>query len=252
MYRAWQKRGQLTPIHNCTHRIRRGDIIGFSTVRNEITRLPFFLDHHRALGVAHFIVVDNASDDGTADYLAQQPDVSLWSTPHSYKAARFGVDWLMLLQRRYAHGHWALTLDADEILVYPNCDTHPLPMLTRWLQRHGHRSFGAIMLDMYPNGPLGAPPYVPGTPIWNTLTHFDGQGYTHTWQEKYRNASIRGGVRKRVFFQNTPDHAPHLHKIPLIHWRRPYAYVSSTHVALPPHLNAAFQTGQGRPTGALL
>ena len=84
-------------------------------------RLPHFLDYYRRLGVDHFLFVDNGSDDGTAEYLAAQPDVSLWATNHSYRLARFGVDWLGWLQWRYGHGHWCLTVDADELLVYPDC-----------------------------------------------------------------------------------------------------------------------------------
>ena len=47
------------------------------TVRNEIVRLPYFLDYYRRLGAGHFLVVDNGSDDGTHEYLADQPDVSV-------------------------------------------------------------------------------------------------------------------------------------------------------------------------------
>ena len=80
-------------------------------------RLPHWLDHHRALGVDHFLIVDNDSDDGTCAYLVSQPDVSLWTTRNSYKLSRFGMDWLTHLQRLYAHGHWCLTIDADEIFI---------------------------------------------------------------------------------------------------------------------------------------
>ena len=58
--------------------------------------------------------MDNASTDGTAEYLADQPDVSLWSTAASYRRSTFGVDWMNWLCRRHAHGHWTLTVDPDE------------------------------------------------------------------------------------------------------------------------------------------
>ena len=252
LYRSWKKRSELSLIVNRTPNISKNDILGFSTVRNEIQRLPFFLDYHRALGVGHFFFVDNDSDDGTAEYLLQQTDVSLWGTKHSYKASRFGVDWLTYLQMRYAHGHWALTLDADEILILPKSDGANLRDLTTWLRQNKFRSFGAIMLDMYPDGPLGGQTYKAGDPIWDVLTHFDRAEYSHTWQEKYQNISIRGGPRKRMFFKSVPDHAPHLHKIPLVDWRRGYAYVSSTHIALPIKINSALHTHFQGPTGALL
>ncbi|MEM6727505.1 MAG: glycosyltransferase family 2 protein [Pseudomonadota bacterium] len=252
LYRAWKRRCELSLRKDRTNRIGAGDILCFSTVRNEAARLPYFLEHHRALGVGHFFFVDNGSDDGTADLLLGQPDVSVWRSDASYRASRFGVDWLNRLQHLYAPGHWALTLDADEILIYPDCETVPLKALTAWLDQRGAESFGAMMLDLYPDAPLGSGSYAPGAPVTDVLTHFDGWGYTWEWQPKFRNISIRGGPRKRVFFVDAPEHAPHLHKVPLLKWLRGMAYASSTHLALPRHLNGAFDPRRRLPTGILL
>src|SRR5699024_2497320 len=102
--------------------IRGDDILVFATLRNERVRLPYFLDYYRRMGVDHFLVVDNASNDGSAKWLAAQPDVSLWRTRASYKAARFGMDWINWLLWRHGGDHWCLTVDPDEFLVYPHCD----------------------------------------------------------------------------------------------------------------------------------
>ena len=141
-------------VTNRTHRIKPKDILLFSTVRNEEIRLPFFLDYYRNLGVNHFLIVDNNSSDGTVDYLSAAADISVWQTGHSYKASQFGVDWLNGLQARYGHQHWTLVVDPDEFLIYPFCDSRPLPVLTDWLDASTVRSFGAILLDMYPKGVL--------------------------------------------------------------------------------------------------
>ncbi|MCK4712677.1 MAG: glycosyltransferase family 2 protein, partial [Marinosulfonomonas sp.] len=152
LFRAMRKRRQLTTIIDRTPQISADAILTFSTVRNEIIRLPYFLEYYRKLGVNHFLFVDNNSDDGTREYLEKQPDVSLWATAHSYKLSRFGVDWLTWLLIRYGHGHWCLSLDADEILTYPYCDTRPLKALTDWLDKSSIPSFGTLMIDMYPKG----------------------------------------------------------------------------------------------------
>ena len=140
-----------------TQAIKPKDILLFSTLRNERIRLPFFLKYYRDMGVNHFVIVDNDSDDGSRQYLLDQPDVSLWTTDASYKRSRFGVDWLNWLQRKYAHGHWCLVVDPDEFLVYPFCDTRPLRALTDWLDASSIKSFGAMLLDMYPKGSAGCP-----------------------------------------------------------------------------------------------
>ncbi|MFK7939657.1 MAG: glycosyltransferase family 2 protein [Roseovarius sp.] len=252
LFRSFRKRRQLNPVINRTPQIAPGDILAFSTIRNEMVRLPFFLDHHRALGVQHFLMVDNNSDDGTREYLACQPDVSLWTTPDSYKLSRFGVDWLTWLQRRYGHNHWCLTLDADEILIYPHHETRPLPALTAWLDSHGRRSFGAMMLDMYPKGPLNAQTYAAGDDPFNILSWFDGGNYMIQKKADLENLWIQGGPRARMFFADRPKRAPTMSKTPLVKWHRGYAYVSSSHSLLPRGLNHVYDDQGGEKTSGIL
>ena len=253
LLRALRKRGQLRRVVDRTGSIRQQDILAMATVRNEALRLPFFLQHHRDLGVDHFLFVDNGSDDGTPEYLAQQPDVSLWSTPESYRLSRFGLDWLTWLQIRYGHGHWCLTLDADEIFIYPHFDTRPLHALTEWLDDQSIRSLGALMLDMYPKGRLTGVPYRAGTDPFDILSWFDAGNYTIRRQEPMQNLWIQGGVRARVFFSDDPRRAPTLNKVPLVKWNRRYAYVNSTHAILPRHLNRVYdETGGECLSGVLL
>lgn len=252
LWRALRARRDLDPAADRTGAIKPGAILGFATLRNEAQRLPHYLEHYRRLGVSHFLVVDNASDDGTAELLAAQPDVSLWRTAAGYRDSRFGVDWLTWLQIRYGHGHWCLTADADEILVFPHMTSRSLQDLTGWLDSRGHAAFGALMLDMYPKGPLGSGSYSAGGDPFAQLNWLDADGYTWEYLHRFGQVSIRGGPRKRVFFAARPDHAPHMHKVPLIRWNRRYAYVSSTHTVLPRPLNAVFDRRLNLPSGVFL
>ncbi|PVA07714.1 glycosyltransferase family 2 protein [Thalassorhabdomicrobium marinisediminis] len=228
-------------------------VLVFATLRNEMSRLPHWLAHYRTLGVAHFLIVDNGSDDGSTGYLAEQPDVSLWTTGASYKAARFGVDWLTCLQFRYGVGRWCLTVDADELLVYPGSDERPLSALTAHLDRTGRASFGALMLDLYPRGPVNAVDFASGQDPLEVLHWFDGDNYRAKRHPVFGNLWIQGGVRDRMFFGSQPERSPTLNKTPLVKWRRRYAYVTSTHQILPPNLNEVFDTGEGdRVSGVLL
>ena len=226
----------------------RDAILGFACIRNEMGRLNWFLDHHRRLGVGHFLIVDNASTDGSTEFLAAQPDVSLWTTPDSYKSSRFGMDWINALLMRHGSGHWCLTLDADELFTFPE-DHRGLRALTDWASERRIEAISALMLDLYPKGPLGTQGHDPN-PL-QVLPWFDPSGYSRTEIPRYSHVSIRGGPRARVFFAEDPARAPHLHKTPLVRWHWRYAYLSSTHLALPVRLNAGFSRPD-LPTGALL
>lgn len=223
-----------------------------STVRNERVRLAYFLRYYRNLGVNHFIMVDNDSTDGTREFLADQPDVSLWTTPDSYKRSRFGVDWLNWLQMKYAHQHWCLTVDVDEFLVYPFCDTRSLKALTDWLDASSIRSFGAMLLDMYPKGAIDAVPYRSGQDPFEIASWFDSGNYTMSRNKMLGNLWIQGGPRARKFFQGKPERAPALNKIPLVKWDRSYAYVSSTHNLLPRGLNLVYDEWGGEKASGIL
>ncbi|WP_259989877.1 glycosyltransferase family 2 protein [Sulfitobacter sp. S190] len=251
--RALRKRRELKCVVDRTEDIRSDDILLFCTQRNEKIRLPYFLDYYRKQGVGHFFFVDNDSEDGAAEYLADQPDVSLWSTRASYRRSRFGVDWLNWLQRKYAHGHWVLTVDPDEFLVYPFCDTRPLRALTDWLDASSIKSFSAMLLDMYPKGRLDEQPYVAGQNPLEIASWFDSGNYTITRNHAFTNLWIQGGPRARVFFPEDPARAPALNKVPLVKWDRKYVYVSSTHMLLPRGLNQVYdEWGGEKASGVLL
>lgn len=250
---AIRKRHELVLRADRTATIRADDILAFSTIRNESIRLPWFLDHHRRLGVAHFLIVDNGSDDGSTDWLAAQPDVSLWTTTASYKASRFGVDWLTWLQMKHGHGHWCLTVDADELLIYPYWDSRDLRALTEWLDAQNRPMFGAMMLDLYPKGPVASHPYTAGSDPLQHLHWFDPSGYGQRIQQPMGNLWIQGGPRARAFFATEPRRAPTLNKVPLVKWHWRYAYVNSTHSLLPPRLNRIWDDAGGEaPSGLLL
>ena len=253
LFRVLRKCGEITNVVNRTSQIGANDILAFSTVRNEMERLPHSLDYHRALGVGHFFFVDNDSTDGTSEFLEDQPDVSLWHTKHSYRLSRFGVDWLGALQFRYGHGHWCLTLDADELLVFPDCERQSLDCLTRELTARGQTALGAIMLDLFPMGPVGDADFDAGANPINTIPWFDADGYRCRIHHMYGNEWIQGGVRDRVFFSEEPQKAPTLNKFPLVLWNRRYAYVNSTHQLLPTSLHKTYDPLDRRNiSGALL
>jgi len=127
-----------------------GEIRAFATCRNERLRLPAFLKHYRDLGVNRFFVIDNDSSDGTTDYLVGQPDVHLFRTANRYSEAEMGTNWLNALLSEFGVGSWCVTVDIDELLVYPGSENVPLPTLTAYLDDHGYEALSCMLLDLYP------------------------------------------------------------------------------------------------------
>jgi hypothetical protein len=250
---ARRGRRDLTSVENRTPNLQKTDIVLTSTLRNERKRLPYFLGYYRNLGINHFLIVDNGSSDGSREYLAKQPDVSLWTTSESYKRAAFGVHWMNYLLRKYAVGHWILCVDVDEFFVYPHCDTRPLDALTDWLDACSIRSLGTLLLDMYPKGKIQDAQYHDGDDPTKTTPYFDAGNYAYSLNAKYKNLWIQGGPRQRVFFADKPSFGPALNKIPLVKWGRANTYISSTHVILPRSLNVVYANdGSQMISGCLL
>ena len=251
--RAVRKSLELKVLQDRTDSIRPQDVLLVSTMRNERIRLPYFLSYYRDLGIGHFLIVDNGSDDGSAEYMSVQRDVSIWTTRGSYLKSSFGMDWVNWLNRRYAHDHWTLVVDPDEFFVYPFCDTRPITALTDWLDNSSIRSFSAMLIDMYPKGRIDAEPYRAGQDPLEIAAWFDSGNYSIKKNPTYGNLWIQGGPRARAFFADNPYAAPALNKIPLVKWDRRYTYVSSTHMLLPRGLNHVYEEWGGeKASGALL
>ncbi len=206
-----------------------GGIFCFSCVRNESLRLPYFIDYHRSLGVDKFIFVDNGSTDDTVDFLLSQADVHVFCTEESYSAANFGVAWLNELLAHYGTGRWTLTLDADELLIYPLCETVDLHQLTHFLDSTQADAVATFLLDMYSQEPIRETIYQRGTSFQDLCPFFDSKSYH---EKDTLGLPLRGGPRHRLFWEghDREKPSPFLKKIPLVRWREGIEFELSTHV----------------------
>ncbi len=145
---------QLRLVQDRLAAVKPSDILIVTCLRNEQGRMPAFAAHYRKLGVGHFLVVDNASDDGFMDWARAQPDVSVWHTTASYRASKFGMLWVNDLLRRHGCGHWCVVVDPDEFLVYPNMETRSLRALAQFLEDDHRPCLHTLLVDAYSDRPL--------------------------------------------------------------------------------------------------
>lgn len=134
----------------------------FAVMRNEMYFLPAFLEHYRKLGVAQFVIVDDASDDGTGAYLASQPDCCSGVTPvrfgtrvritdasHEGLSGRTGPILKRVVPDHYLMGQPVLIADADEFLLLPD-EYSKVSDMVALMRRRGWRSVAAALIDFYP------------------------------------------------------------------------------------------------------
>jgi len=212
--------------------ITPNEILSVACVRDESLRLPYFLEYHRKLGVDRFFIVDNDSQDGTQEYLLAQPDVHVFTTRQRYSESRCGVDWFNALLHEYAVGHWALTLDADEMLVYPSSERIGLRRLVEVFDRRNEGALMTFLLDMYADQPIRETRYRRGEPFIETCPFFDRDSYVYDRSDPaFAYVPVRGGVRARLFWEGYERDrpAPFLRKVPLVKWRSDLKYAASTH-----------------------
>jgi len=267
----------LTPLGS-PPRPAKGEVIAVLVARNEALRLPAALRHLRALGVPRVVVIDNDSSDETPE-IARSAGADLIHAPGSYAESGYGIAWANAVLDRWGRGHWALVVDADELLVYPGADRASLPELCAHLDTLGAEALRTLMLDFFPEGPLGECDFRPGDDLIAGAPLFEPPRVREEQVEHFPHTLAYGGVRERLFFPEAdptrpsrwltqrlynlgwrlpqlrqqdwfrrmaPSRSPTLTKIPLLRWREGAALITST------HLTAPMTMVPGQPTGALL
>jgi hypothetical protein len=212
--------------------IETGDdeVLVFSCLKNEAIRLPYFLDYYRAKGVKSFFIIDNASTDGSGDFLKAQPDVHYFYTEMSYKGSSAGRLWMQELCDHYGMGKWCLTVDVDEMFVWPGVEEMTLTELATYLDVEGAAGLFTVFLDMYSDKPLSETFYEPGEPFLDVCPFYETQTYILDPGSNPPYLSIFGGPRGKKFVEDAEaGNGPMMKKIPLIKWFKGFSYIFSTH-----------------------
>lgn len=204
--RARLLRGRVAHLHG-PERVEYGpeDLLVTCVVRNGALHVQPFMDHYRSLGVAHCVFLDNGSTDGTVEMVRRYPHVTVLQTDAPY--ARYENTMKRYLADRFSPGRWHLCADIDEHFDYPFSDALPLAGLLAYLNHRGFTAVVAQMLDMFPDGPLGALAGAPDDRLQAVCPFYDTSAIDtvpYEWSPPVspRIRMHRGGIRRAVFGTN--------------------------------------------------
>lgn len=201
-----------------------------AVLRDEIKRLPAFLDHYRQLGATHFLFVDNGSSDGSPEFLSKQPDVMLFHAKEGMEQSLFGIRWLNDLIDRFAPAHWCVSADLDEHLVFRDSDRgRDLHSLIADMTNNGHEMLRAFMLDMYPERSLDMTGPDSPEDLRDKHRYFNND-YVALGRIEAPYATAVGGIRARI--GRVPIH-PDLTKTPLFFTGTGIRHNCTTHIMSP-------------------
>jgi hypothetical protein len=190
-------------------------------------------------------VIDNDSSDGSQEYLAGEPDVHLFRTSNRFSEAKGGIAWLNALLSQFGVGCWCVTVDIDELLIYPGSEQMPLHALTQYLDKHRCEALSCMVLDLYPEGPLSECRYEIGGDLIAAAPLFDAGPYRRFACELCPGVHIAGGMRERIFYPELRSRGarglfnrfilraqprrilPCLTKVPLVKWDEHTRYLSN-------------------------
>lgn len=196
----------------------RSEPILICVVKNDLVRIQSMYEHHKSIGVKHFVFVDNMSTDGTYEWLLEQ-DVDLYRTTARYCSAARAA-WQVQLFEYYGYDRWYLIVDSDEKFMYPGCEKHDIHELVKWMEQKQLKRAFTFMLDMYAKGELKELDTNPDITIAD-YCYFDSDSYTLSKNLHYRK--VIGGPREREFGE-TESMTMLQNKYPLVYMRRGELY----------------------------
>ena len=131
-----------------------GDVVLITLVRNGSYYLDAFFRHYRAMGVRHFVFIDNGSTDDTIARIAREKGTVV----DQCKLPLAGYEDLIRQYPAHTYGQdrWCLYVNMDEMLDFEGRTTVGIRGLTSYLEAQGYTAMVAQMLEMFPKSSLRA------------------------------------------------------------------------------------------------
>ena len=181
-------------------------------IKNDLKRVKMLVDHYRKLGVEKFAFMDNGSDDGTFEWLVEQPDIDLFRCYEPYQTA-VKEGWINRIVSHYGFDRWYIVTDSDELCTYIGMENHPIRDMSRLAEKKGIKRIKGLTLDMYADGqPFGNTDDIRRDYCWmDYKTYFE----TEVQAGRTRFNAFLGGPRYRLMNSRIT-----LSKFPLVYWER--------------------------------
>ncbi|MBN2440167.1 MAG: glycosyltransferase family 2 protein [Spirochaetales bacterium] len=116
-------------------------------VKNGETYIHQFVHYYTQLGVKQIIFIDNGSTDKTLAMIKEYPDITLYTTPLSFK--EYECDIRREIINQNCRNKWCLCVDIDELFDYPYSEILALSHFLDYLHVHNYTAVVAHMLDMF-------------------------------------------------------------------------------------------------------
>ena len=150
---------------------RPGEVIAIVLVRNGSYYLDTFMTYYRAMGIKHFVFMDNGSEDDTIERIMQYPDTIIdrcvlplaeyEGLMRAYPAETYGQE------------RWCFYIDMDEVFDFEGRESHGIRGLTSYMEAQGQTALVAQMLEMFPKAALAEVADMPFEEVLREFRYFD-------------------------------------------------------------------------------
>ena len=109
--------------------------------------LEHFVAHHRAIGVKHFLFIDNGSTDKTRDLFATAPDVTVYA--NHLPAKKYECLLRAQIARQVVKGGWFLFADSDELAMFARGENRQLSEFVEYCNTNNFDAVIGQVLDFF-------------------------------------------------------------------------------------------------------
>ncbi|WP_240377981.1 glycosyltransferase family 2 protein [Bacillus piscicola] len=185
-------------------------------VKNDLERIKMLYKHHKNIGINHFVIIDNDSEDRTLEWLCEQTDIDVYLVKEKFTSLK-KYGWINRIISMYGFNNWYLYVDSDELFVYEDMENRNISSLIKYAKKNKLNRIGSIMLDMYSDKSVFQTNNNTES-IRDEYRFFDSDSYSKEYS--YKGLELRGGARKRVMNESNNWEGPLLTKNPLFYLRQ--------------------------------